>query len=348
MSFNKLYILLIFNISFLGGLQAQEFHFTQYELSPTLVNPALTGQFSGTYRGSGVFRDQFRGSANRVFQTFSLTVDVPIITGFRKSDWIGGGISLTSDHAAESSQKMSGFGLNLAYHLGLDKKQTRILSIGTQFSSGSINYGVPIATSFTSGLLGGLSDIATTFSNPVGGGTGGGDPTIDGGSLSDLHVGLLYNVRGKESDFKIGLSVDGILGPNRAYGRGIDNKTLGINAIVMYDQPINKKLAIEHGLFFATQDAASFWNINSRAKYLISPEKDMKLIGGLGTRSLRSVLLYAGVEFGPWRVGLGYDLDIASSTTATDRHKAIELGVTYLGIINKRPKPDPIIYCPRI
>lgn len=345
MSIRHLYIVLICNLFFGIGLQAQDFHFTQYELAPTLVNPAFTGQFAGTYRVNGVYRDQYRGFANTAFSTFSATVDVPIVRGIRKQDWIGGGINLNNGRAGVAEMQMSTFGMNVAYHLSLDKKQTRILSLGAQFSSGTISYGMLDASDTSHGLqTGTLGTTAMGFNGLAN------NNEMPGGSLTDLQMGLLYNIRGKQSDFKIGFSVEGILGPNRGLGAGLaeNNKGIGLNGVVMYTQPVNKRTYLEHGLYYYSLDGASAFNLNSRVNYQINPEKDLFLVGGIGTRSARAALFFAGVKTGPWRVGLAYDLDLSSAVEGSSGHKAIELGVTYLGIINKRPKPDPIIYCPRI
>jgi len=351
MKLNKLYILIIFNILVTVGLSGQDLHFTHFELAPTLVNPGLAGQFSGTYRGSLVYRDQNRNGEINPYQTLSATVDLPVIRGFRKQDWLGAGLAIARDGAGSAGLRMSTFGLNVAYHLGLDKKQTSILSLGVQMTAGSLTFAnreLFFGSVFQSGMP---SDIARDFEANVQqgntpGGMGGG-PTRSG-SLNDLQVGLVYNARGKTTDFKIGASVEGILGPNRAYQNGTDEKAIGINGFVEYTHANSKRSYLTHRVFYYTQDGGSAINANSRYHYKVNPEKDLYIYGGLGTRVFRSALLFAGIQTGPWRAGLSYDLDLDSSIEATEMHQALEIGVTYLGIINKRPKVDPIIYCPRI
>lgn len=351
MKLNKLYIALIFNAFVLSGLSGQDLHFTQFELAPTLVNPGLAGQFSGTYRVSGVYRDQQRnGGGIDPYQTLSVTADLPVIRGFRKQDWLGAGLTMARDGAGSAGLRMSTFGLNVAYHLGLDKKQTSILSLGVQMTAGSLTFAdrdLFFGSVFQSGMP---SDVARQFqtntqnSNGPGGNMG---PTRSG-SLNDLQVGLVYNARGKTTDFKAGVAVEGILGPDRAYENGTDEKAIGINGFIEYSHANGKRSYLTHRAFYYTQDGGTGINANSRYHYKINPEKDLYVYGGLGTRVFRSVLLFAGVQTGPWRAGLSYDLDIDGSIELTNMHQALELGVSYLGIINKRPKVDPIIYCPRI
>lgn len=353
MRLNKLYILLIFNILVIAGIDGQDLHFTHFELAPTLVNPGLAGQFSGTYRANAVYRDQNRnGGGVTEYSTLSATVDLPVIRGFRKQDWLGAGLTMGRDGAGSAGLRMSTFGLNVAYHLSLDKKQTSILSLGVQMTAGSLSF-VQNDLLFNSVIAtGDLSTIAQEFqtnvqqANQMGGNMGGGPSRS--GSLNDLQVGLVYNARRKTTDFKIGASVEGILGPDRAYQNGTDEKAIGINGFVEYSHANSKRSYLTHRAFYYTQDGGSAINVNSRYHYKVNPEKDLYIYGGLGTRVFRSALLFVGIQTGPWRAGLSYDLDLDSSIEATDMHQALELGVSYLGIINKRPKVDPIIYCPRI
>ena len=59
-------------ISFTGlTLQAQDVHFSQFYAAPLLVNPAQTGNFSGTARVGANYRDQW-GSITVPYRTFDL------------------------------------------------------------------------------------------------------------------------------------------------------------------------------------------------------------------------------------------------------------------------------------
>ena len=178
----------------------------------------------------------------------------------------------------------------------------------------------------------------------------GQDPeNIDGGSLNDLTVGVLYNQRNpkSKSDFKIGLSVEGILNPNRVR-TGVDRKGIGLNVFTSYENTINKRTSLTSGAYYYSNKQNSAVIINSIANYKMKPGDELTLHGGLGVRNVRAALLFLGVTIKGIRVGLAYDLDIGTSTTATNSHKSIELGVSYTGVIYKKPKVKPIIYCPRL
>jgi hypothetical protein len=58
-----------------NSLLGQDQHFTQYYASPLTLNPALAGAFSGTYRMSLIYRDQWRNALTQPFATYSAAID---------------------------------------------------------------------------------------------------------------------------------------------------------------------------------------------------------------------------------------------------------------------------------
>ena len=66
-------------------LRSQDIHFTLFDQVPVIFNPAETGNFYGSYRISGIYRDQWIAISGfpDEFKTPALSVDAPIIKGFR-------------------------------------------------------------------------------------------------------------------------------------------------------------------------------------------------------------------------------------------------------------------------
>ena len=96
-------LLLILQLSILCAFssEAQDIHFTHYTMSPLDVNPANTGQFSGTFRIGGIYRDQWFSFLNGAYRTPAIYIDAPIMKGFGKKtkDWIGLGVRVLNDQA---------------------------------------------------------------------------------------------------------------------------------------------------------------------------------------------------------------------------------------------------------
>ncbi|MDF1698927.1 MAG: PorP/SprF family type IX secretion system membrane protein [Saprospiraceae bacterium] len=347
----KKYFLIIFLAAIiLTPTKGQDFHYTQYFMSPLGVNPALAGAYNGSYRINGIYRDQYRGAAINPFSGFSLNVDAPIIRGLRKQDWVGVGLRMESSSAGALGQKINIYGLGVAYHLGLNKAQTSNLSIGAQYGTGGYTYNQLVNGDTGGSIIGGsLTEQDITFNTSQGSGGGTGEPTVSGGSLNDLTVGFLYNKKNPKtgSDLKVGIAAEGILNPNRAR-RGTDRKGIGLHGFSTYDMVMSKRASLTSGAYYYSNKEASAIIVNSIYNYKLKPEDQFMLHGGLGVRNVRAALIYLGATIKGIRIGVAYDVDIGASTPATNNHKSIELGVTYIGKIYKKPKPKPIIYCPRL
>ena len=338
------------------GIFAQDFHYTQYFHSPLGVNPALAGAFNGSYRINGIVRDQNRPVAGDSYLGYSLNIDAPIIRGLRKQDWVGIGLRLESATAGSVNQKLNIYGLGASYHLSLDKKQTQIISIGAQYGTGGYSYNASEGNSkYGSTIINGLPGISLQAAEFNKTGTTAGEDI--GGSLNDLTIGLLYNRKNPKAntDFKLGLGVEGVLNPNRSAGITVegaggvrDNKGIGINAFTSYEFEITKRASLTSGAYYYTNKKASALNVNSIMNYKMKPDNALTLHAGLGLRNIRAGLIYLGASVKDIRVGLAYDLDISSATTASGGHGGVELAVSYIGMIFKKPTPKPIIYCPRL
>lgn len=346
MHLKKYFLVAFLAFSISMTIDAQDFHYTQYFFSPLGVNPALAGGYNGSYRINGIYRDQYRGAANKPFTGFSLNVDAPIIRGIRKQDWVGIGLRMEQATAGSIGQKLNFYGLGAAYHLGLDKKQTRILSIGLQYGTGGYSYDNVVGKKiFAEQIINDVtSETAQIFLDKAK------DGSIVGGSLNDLTAGLVYMVRNPKTggEFKVGLGVEGILNPNRSAINSIDKKGIGLNIFSSYDYMMNKRTSLTSGIYYYSNKKASAINLNSILNYKMKPGNKMTLHAGAGLRNVRAVLVYLGATVSGIRVGVGYDLDVGNSTSATGGHKSLEIGVSYVGMIFKKPKPKPIIYCPRL
>lgn len=84
-------LILISTICVLGLFsKAQDIHFSEFFATPLFTSPALTGQFEGTYRFSGVIRRQWASVSAQPFQTFGGGAEInkpfnikPIALGLR-------------------------------------------------------------------------------------------------------------------------------------------------------------------------------------------------------------------------------------------------------------------------
>ena len=92
----------------------QDIHFSEFFATPLFTNPALTGQFDGTYRFSGIVRRQWSSVSAQPFQTFGGGADLnrpfnlkPLAVGLRiYHDYTGLGSLTTTSIAVPLSLKL--------------------------------------------------------------------------------------------------------------------------------------------------------------------------------------------------------------------------------------------------
>lgn len=366
MRFKILHIVLLIsclNVYLIG----QDLHFSYYQFTPLNVNPANAGAFSGSYRVSGIYSDKQAAITPRPFQTLTVSADAPIIRGIRKQDWIGVGVqadligrSGLNDFSADPGtanprpiQSMTFIKVGLAYHLSLDKKQTNILTFGIQYSNGNRGYNMLTENDTRVGLQTIYDDLDVKALNEKGGtNQGGGDPN-DRVSLGirDWSSGILFNARRKNSDLKLGIALEGIFRPIVSFVQTPDsteNKYRGLNFHGEYDMTINKRVHVIPGFYYYNLGPATAFNVNTHATYQLDPEKDLKLTAGLGTRNLRAIIFYAGAIIKDIKVGLAFDMDISTAVLGSNNVGGFEICASYMGKIYKKPKPKPVIFCPRL
>ena len=333
MYLNRL-LLITLSIFIFNGLKAQGYvHFTQFGYLPLTTNPALTGQFEGTYRVGGLFRSQWQASSVKGYQTPVIYADVPI-GGLRKQDWIGIGLNLQRDAAGTALLNNTLIGANVAYHMGLDKKQTTVLSFGVQagYNQRNIDRGKLV---FQDGLLSGTSaDLAQI------------DVQNKTYTLINLGVNLRSKVN-KKTTANVGLSLDNITG---AKYNLIKSSTAAlprrINLHGSLDIDLNKRFTLNPALLVRSLSGSSEIMVHAVGGVKLDPQKNIVVKGGVGYRVGDAALLLVGLDYGDFRVGASYDYTLSSINNSNVRN-GFELALGYVGKIFRTPQPPRVILCPR-
>ena len=116
---------------------AQDIHFSQFYAAPITLNPAMTGLMNGNYRGTAIYRDQWR-SVSSPYVTIGTAFDINLFKGKWENDYFGLGLMFTDDFAGSSS--FTSMQMMFFFSLSQDYRYTQI-SIGIQggISQKSIN-----------------------------------------------------------------------------------------------------------------------------------------------------------------------------------------------------------------
>jgi len=334
-------------------LRSQDIHFTLFDMVPVIFNPAETGNFYGSFRISAIYRDQWLAVAGvpDQFKTPALSVDAPIIKGFRDQDWVGVGGFFYSDKSGSLGLSNTAFKLSAAYHLGLNKKGTSVLTLGYQTGS--------VARRISQRGLERLRLESNNFDPSM----GINDPALMAAELESSYLdhvgGIHFKTMSKTTLFQLGFAVGSIGSPDVSLlGGASQDSTVGPSprseaplkfvGNASFRARTNDRFAVHPKVFAQFIGPAREIVVRMEGEYLLNPEKEYVLRAGLGYRFVDALQLVAGMDIrDQWRFTFGYDINLSSLSPASNGIGGFELSVVYIGKIYKRPDPEPILFCPR-
>ncbi len=330
----------LFLVLSLGGLKAQDIHFTMYNMSPLTLNPALAGAYYGTARVGGIYRDQWASFLPNQYTTPAFFIDAPIVRGFRKNDWVGIGIVTINDKAGTSRLRTQGSLLTAAYHASLDKAGKNVLTLGVQAGS----------------MTRRLDQQRLIFSDEF-------DPlTLDRNNPSqdsdlaekksylDINAGLLLRAAVDEkNNVEVGLTVGHI--PQSEYnlitaGAGQDDnkRPMTIRAHGRWKRQVNDQWSVTPS--FIGQTTKGTWEIGVQALAGYQINEDIELLAGPGYRLGDAFEIMVGAQINDLRVGLAYDFNISSLSKASNTLGGFELGAYYIIKLYQKPNVTQAVICP--
>lgn len=335
------------------SINAQDLHYTQFNHSPIILNPAFTGSFEGTARIGGIFRDQ-SFTLNNLYTSPSFYVDAPLLN-VRKRDWVGLGISFYSDKAGPFLQK-NFFHFAGAYHLALDKKRKNVLSLGVSggtmtFRINDLNSDQAYWGSDLDGTPGGLGDA--DFESPA--------------NQLDLNAGLLLKAQmNKATSINIGFALNHFIKFDTTSIALVPNSRYKLPTKLVlhgeYNVDLNKQWLMSPSFLFqniANQNEGVIQVLmgyrllkreirdnGKKGKLLKDPEAPIARFG-LGYRLGDAAEVLLGYEWKSFKVGLAYDLTLSGLSDANQGQGAFEIAASYIIRIYKKPQVDPVILCPK-
>lgn len=353
-------LLLLFCISFISFAQAQDIHYTMFDMAPIRMNAAQTGFFEGTFRIGGIYRSQWQGmnpsgaTTNKFggYQTPHAYIDVPF--GFRKKgsngpmkNWAGVGVTFMSDQVAEYSTINAT--LALAYHLGFGQRGNTRLSFGVQ---GGIVQNQIDASGFLfeDGIRNGGSIDAYQTST---------DNTLANSSASyaDFSGGILFAHRASSRfNLEAGFALNHFTQPTYNFTNGTAGAIklpMTMLGHVIVDVPLASRLLLRPMVFY--QNNRNAQEVNAQALFGIhfNDMRDITLLLGGGYRVADAAFARIGLELKGLRFGFAYDINTRPALTPTggstnfSRPMGFEIGLSYIAKIYKNPVVKEILFCPR-
>ncbi len=361
MNIRKLLFLLAASLS-LSSLNAQDIHFSQYNMSPMTLNPANIGNFEGTVRIGGIYRGQWASviGSKGSYKTPSLWADAPIIRGFRKRDWVGIGLVFFSDKAGAGGLVHTAAKFGASYHLSLDKKGNAYITIGGQYGQASRRLD-PSKLQFEEGFL-----------NPTGTGGYNSGAQVDflnakeaKSNWSDIDGGVVLRAKlNKRMDMSIGYAMyhigegkyglvtsSGGGGTGTSTGGSSSSDEIARRSVVtgLFNIKLNNKLTVGPSFLYQTMSGADEISLQALASYVFNAEKDIDLNFGLGYRLSGGDAIYpmVGARYKNLRVGLAYDVNVSDLNQVSNYRGGFEVAANYIIKIYKPAVVKTKVLCPR-
>lgn len=354
--------------------QAQDIHYSMFDMAPLELNPAYTGYYSGSFRLGGLYRTQWAGlsisqppSLNNSsgqfsgYQTPSAYIDLPFgiprEKGKAMKSWAGVGVSFYYDVVGSLSNLAAS--LSLAYHLGLGQKGNTIISIAAQ--GGILQRRIQDGFTFEDQLVDG---------RPV-----SLDPTFQGGSLTktmpDFSGGLMLSHRGRRFGLEAGASLNHFNNPNSSFttpqsdDAGEARLPMTLIANLNFRVAISKegKVFLKPMFFFqnllstqGTPEGIGAYDLNGQLLLGVhfNDLKDITLYLGGGYRASGDAIARVGLDIKGLKFGFAYDINVNNQglnyrvfNNNNNRAMAFELGLSYIAKLYKVIDPPPVIVCPR-
>lgn len=307
-------------------LQAQDAHLSEFDASPVLLNPALTGMFDdGDIRVAVNYRSQW-GVLSSKFVTTGVGFDMPLY-----DRWGVGGYVYNSDFADVYSS--FNFMLSGAYQVTKPEQEKMVLSTGIQVGF----------------IYKRANDNKLIFDNQYDDGNFDSDlPTGESFEqyrrfMPDINIGFHY--LSKNKDWKAnpygGFAVAHITTPDESF-IGDQVSELPVRWTVSGGAKIelSDDIMLNPSLLFMRQRTFQEINIGTMASYTLK-NTNYDILGGLFYRFDDAVIIHAGMKHLNNIYRISYDINTSSLSEYSNKRGAIEFSVLYTG--KKKPKSATFI-----
>jgi len=312
-----------------GALAQVDPHFSQYYISPMMLNPALTGVMDGDYRGSAIFRSEY----GNTLQTKGMSGDMTTNANCNL------GIDLLNETTSDQSYAYTTGHISMAYTgVRLGPNADHCISMAIQ--CGLINRRFNVAKlQFGDQWASGLGYEPGTASADV----------INKPSVSafDAGVGIAYYdaVPDKKLNFFGGVGAFHITQPDNPFLSGSNDRL-----------PV--RYSVHAGLRIAGSD---LFSIVPSVIYMREGNAEEKMMGayvqlyvdektdfmfGANWRVDDAVSPFAGLYYNGMTIGISYDVSASALDAASTRTGSLELSISYTGKNKKTMKTKPF-HCPR-
>ena len=319
------YILFLIFVSI--QLSAQDMHFSHFYAAPLNLNPANTGNFDGTWRIGGNYKNQWQ-SFTVPYRTFSGYGDFKLLRSSRSKSQIAVGGYMINDEAGDGNLTTRKIFGNVALHraFGYYNEFSLSAGIGVGYIQKSLDFSKLIFDSQWTPK--GFNALLPTNELP-------GAQSLN---YIDIQAGAIgnYNIS-DESSIYIGVTYAHAIEPAETFLNS-GNK-LGSRPVIHGGAyfPLTNLLNAEPAFIYMNQKKASELIAGSNFGFDLQKQNYTAAIFGLWFRGSGDAVPVVGMDYRTLRVLLSYDINFSSLKTTSRSMGGIEISVQYIGFIEKKP-----------
>ena len=322
------------------SLVGQDIHFSQFYMSPTNLNPAMTGVINGNIRLTANYRNQWASVLrSNSFRTYSVAYDQKISVG--RYDYFGIGGTFWGDRAGEAdfatvTGKISG---SYSKYMGGGRNRSNYLVVGAEagIAQRSIDF------------------LNLRWGNQFDPDLGAFNPNLDPGeegfidnfTFADLAAGLLwFTVFDKNSNFYIGGAFHHLTRANQSFKSGVEDLLYSrFTAHAGGEFVVGNGFALAPGVIIMSQGPSFQVNAGNSFKFLLGRNGlnsqafsiglwariANKFQEGSESTSIHSdaAIISTRFDFNDLSLGFSYDLNISSLNQASNSNGGFEFALIY-------------------
>jgi len=342
MRIKKSYITFILTATIAGTVVGQDIHFSQFYRTPLLINPALTGTFTGNHRAFINYRNQWK-SVGTPYKTFAVSYDMPFYRKKWDGGFLGAGLYAFNDKAGTSNLSTTQINLSLSGIVIINEFQRISAGLQGGFTQMNIDYSnVKWGNQFNNNAYDpNASPRESNLNN---------EPFYHG----DINAGLSWryaksetNISSKDqmsatagiSFFHINRPVQKLFSTQieRLYTKFVihGDANIGLKALNSFFVP---------SLIYYRQGKTNEFTAGALIRYRLKEEsrytglvKESSISLGLHYRHLDALIPSVIFDVSGLSVGISYDINISGLTEASSGRGGIEISLKYIN-----PSPSKI------
>lgn len=312
---------------------SQDPQFSQVYTFASYLNPALVGNYNGSYRLAATYRNQWGSALQRNgFETVGVDGDISLLEGYLRHSKLGIGVGFMNDRAGTAGLNHMNISLTVAYHQAFGKDGEHRLSAGLQGAFVQKRLNDPTFYDQFRGFEQSYGLTQEQFSRGLYNG--------------DFNAGLYWKSNFKDK-VKLGIGAAGfhLIEPKEDLIKDIFQKTGNQYRKITADVNVeafmgkNKKMSLSPEFLFMMQGPARQFNPGLFFGYYFQSGFRKNNSLHIGARARISdapniadaVIPTVSVEFRNIRVGASYDVNISKLSAATAYRGGFEISLSYVG-----------------